>query len=79
MSNVEYNCLVEVTLEVIGGRWKCVILWWLRRGAKRFGELKLLIPEITQKVLTQQLCELEEDKLIIEKPIVKHLLELNIR
>ncbi|MBD3887227.1 winged helix-turn-helix transcriptional regulator [Phormidium tenue FACHB-886] len=64
MSNAEYHCPVEVTLEVISGRWKCVILWWLRRDAKRFGELKSLIPKITQKVLTQQLRELEEDGLI---------------
>ncbi|NJR75184.1 MAG: helix-turn-helix transcriptional regulator, partial [Scytonema sp. CRU_2_7] len=61
---LEYTCPVEVTLEVIGGKWKCVILWWLRRDAKRFSELRLLIPGITQKVLTQKLRELERDGLI---------------
>ncbi len=60
----KYSCPVEVTIEAIGGKWKCVILWWLRRDARRFGELKLLISNITQKVLTQQLRELEKEGLI---------------
>ena len=60
----QYGCPVEVTVEVIGGKWKCTILWWLRRGAKRFGELIQLIPRISRKVLTQQLRELERDGLI---------------
>lgn len=60
----QYGCPVEVTVEVIGGKWKCTILWWLRRGAKRFGELMQLIPRINQKVLTEQLRELERDGLI---------------
>jgi DNA-binding HxlR family transcriptional regulator/CheY-like chemotaxis protein len=60
----KYPCPVEVTIEAIGGKWKCVILWWLRRDARRFGELKLLMPTISQKVLTQQLRELETEGLI---------------
>ncbi len=63
-SKENYNCPVEVTLEIISGKWKCVILWWLRQGTKRFNELKLLIPGISQKVLTQQLRELEQDGLV---------------
>lgn len=59
-----YGCPVEVTVEAIGGKWKCTIIWWLRRGAKRFGELMQLIPRINQKVLTKQLRELERDGLI---------------
>ena len=60
----QYGCPVEVTVEVIGGKWKCTILWWLRRGSKRFGELMQLIPKISRKVLTQQLRELERDGLV---------------
>lgn len=61
---IQYGCPVEITVEVIGGKWKCVILWWLRQDAKSFGELKQLISGITSKVLTQQLRELEVDSLI---------------
>ncbi len=64
MAIKKYGCPVEFTLDRIGGKWKCVILWRLRRGSKRFGELMELMPEISQKVLTTQLRELEADALI---------------
>ena len=57
-------CPVETTLEVIGGKWKTVILYHLREGKKRFGELKRAMPLTTQKVLTQQLRELEADGVV---------------
>ncbi|MDF2961049.1 MAG: HxlR family transcriptional regulator [Paenibacillus sp.] len=55
-----YNTAVEATLEVIGGKWKPVILFHLTFGKKRNNEFRSLIPAITQKVLTQQLRELDE-------------------
>ena len=64
MDNKKYNISVEATLEVIGGKWKCVILCHLTHGKKRTSELKRLMPNITQKMLTQQLRELEEDGVI---------------
>jgi len=64
ISDVKYSCPVEVTIKRIGGKWKSVILWWLRQSQKSFGELKHLIPSISSKVLTQQLRELEEDRLV---------------
>jgi DNA-binding HxlR family transcriptional regulator len=64
MKNKKYNISVEATLEVIGGKWKCVILCHLTHGKKRTSELKKLMPNITQKMLTQQLRELEEDGVI---------------
>ncbi|NIK79177.1 DNA-binding HxlR family transcriptional regulator [Paenibacillus castaneae] len=64
----EINCHKELTLAVIGGKWKLIILWHLGlEGTKRFGELKKLIPNITQKMLTNQLRELEEDQLLLRK------------
>lgn len=64
MQTKKYNIAVEATLEVIGGKWKCVILCHLTHGRKRTSELKRLMPNITQKMLTQQLRELEEDGVI---------------
>ncbi|MNI15567.1 HTH-type transcriptional activator HxlR [compost metagenome] len=65
---MEINCEKELTLAVIGGKWKLIILWHLGlEGTKRFSELKKLIPSITQKMLTNQLRELEEDQLVHRK------------
>lgn len=64
MKQKKYNISVEATLEVIGGKWKCVILCHLTHGKKRTSELKRLMPDITQKMLTQQLRELEGDGVI---------------
>ncbi len=64
MEKKRYNIAVEATLEVIGGKWKCVILCHLTHGKKRTSELKKLMPNITQKMLTQQLRELEDDGVI---------------
>lgn len=60
-------CPVQTTLQVIGGKWKPAILWNMDRGTIRFGELKRSLPGITQKMLTQQLRELEEDGIIWRK------------
>ena len=60
-----YNTAVEATLEVIGGKWKPVILFHLTFGKKRNHEFRSLIPAITQKMLTQHLRELEEEGVIL--------------
>ena len=59
-----YNCPVEATIDVIGGKWKPLILWWLHQRNYRFAELRRLIPGITEKVLTQHLRELEADGIV---------------
>lgn len=62
----EYYCSVELSLAVLGGKWKPLILWHLGRqkDVMRFGQLKATIPRITQKMLTQQLRELEHDGIV---------------
>lgn len=59
-----YRCSVEATLDLVGGRHKSLVLWHLRNGTLRFGELGRCIPQATPKMLTQQLRELEADGLV---------------
>lgn len=67
-----YGCPVEATLAVIGGKWKGVILYHLMSGTKRFNEFRRLMPDITQRMLTLQLRELEKDG-IIHREIFKEV------
>lgn len=55
---------VRATINVLGGKWKLLILWFLKDQARRPSELKKLIPEISEKVLIQQLRELEKDDVV---------------
>ncbi|WP_236788519.1 helix-turn-helix domain-containing protein [Amycolatopsis sp. GM8] len=59
-----YYCPVELTLDVVGGRWKPVILAHLKEGVHRYGELRRRMPGISEKMLTQQLRDLEADGLV---------------
>ena len=56
-----YHCALDVTMELVGGKWKTIVLWYLRKDKKRFSELRKLIPGITEKMLSMQLRQLEQD------------------
>ncbi len=58
------SCEVETTLQIIGGRWKVLIIRELLLGIRRFGELQRALPGVTQKMLTQQLREMEQDGIV---------------
>jgi DNA-binding HxlR family transcriptional regulator len=62
-----YHCGLEAALDVIGGKWKPLILWHLQTERRRFGELKRLVQGISEKVLIQQLKELQADGIIHRK------------
>lgn len=59
-----YKCAIAHALDVFGGKWKPLILWHLQDKVMRFGELQRTMAGVTQKMLTQQLRQLEEDGLI---------------
>jgi DNA-binding HxlR family transcriptional regulator len=67
MANEEFGCPVEITLALLGSKWKILILRELFVGTKRFGELSRGVPNISQKMLTQQLRQMEADNLIKRK------------
>lgn len=75
-----FNCPVEATIELIGGKYKAVILWHLMEDKKRFSELKRLIPKATEKMLAQQLRDMEKDGLIIRTvyPVVPPKVEYSL-
>ncbi len=76
----EFNCPIEATIDLIGGKYKAIILWNLIDNTLRFNELKKILPKATPKMLTQQLRELEEDKLIIREvfPVIPPKVEYSL-
>jgi DNA-binding HxlR family transcriptional regulator len=76
-----FNCEKELTLNIIGGKWKMLIMWHLGKdGTLRFSELKALIPGITQRMLVNQLRELEEDFIVHREvyPVVPPKVEYSL-
>lgn len=63
----EYRCPVELTIDLIGGKWKALLLWELSDKTLRFNELIRLFPNATRKMLTQQLKEMERNGLILRQ------------
>ncbi|MEO5756168.1 MAG: helix-turn-helix domain-containing protein [Mesorhizobium sp.] len=61
------SCGLGPALEVIGGKWKALLLWQVHKAPVRFGELKRLVPKISEKMLIQQLREMEADGIIHRK------------
>ena len=75
-----FNCPIEATIDLIGGKYKVLILWHLIDSTLRFNQISKLIPHATPKMLTQQLRELEKDNLIVRKvyPVVPPKVEYSL-
>lgn len=78
--NTDEICPVAATLDLIGGKYKALILWYLSDGRRRFSELRKMISSATPKMLTQQLRELEAHKLIHREvfPVVPPKVEYSL-
>jgi DNA-binding HxlR family transcriptional regulator len=62
-----YGCGLEAALAVVGGKWKPIVLWQLAQGSRRFGELRRLVTGISEKMLIQQLREMEADGIVVRR------------
>ena len=67
MKRQTYGCGLEAALAVVGGKWKPIVLWQLAQGPRRFGELRRLVTGISEKMLIQQLREMEADGIVARK------------
>ncbi len=74
------KCPVETAIDVLAGKWKILILWYLRRDTLRFNELQKLLPRTTQKMLIQKLRELEKDGIVHREvyPVVPPKVEYSL-
>ncbi|MBE8724824.1 winged helix-turn-helix transcriptional regulator [Flavobacterium hungaricum] len=67
IENKTYPCTVSLVMDLIGGKWKAVILYHLKENPKRYNELRKEMPTVTERTLSLQLKQLEEDKIIFRK------------
>lgn len=67
LNGTYYYCPVDLTLQIVGGRWKGIVIWNLREEKKRFSELKRILVTINDKMLSQVLRELEEQGVVSRK------------
>lgn len=65
--NDTYRCSLQLAIDVLGGKWKMRILWYLQEGPQRFSDFMRRMPDISQKALTQQLRDLEDAKIVHRK------------
>lgn len=80
IENTIEKCPVETALDVLAGKWKILILWYLRGKTLRFNELQKLLPRTTQKMLIQKLRELEKDNIVHREvyPVVPPKVEYSL-
>ncbi|MGD1843163.1 MAG: winged helix-turn-helix transcriptional regulator [Thermonemataceae bacterium] len=71
LNDKTFHCAMDVSMSFMGGKWKTVVLWYLRKETLRFGQLRKLCPQITERMLSITLKQLEEDGLVSRKVYTK--------
>ncbi|MEN0047673.1 MAG: helix-turn-helix domain-containing protein [Bacteroidota bacterium] len=71
LNDRKYHCAMDIAMSFIGGKWKTVVLWYLKKEKKRFGELRKQCPQITERMLSITLKQLEEDDIVSRKVYTK--------
>jgi DNA-binding HxlR family transcriptional regulator len=64
MKKRTYSCGLDASLSIVGGKWKCLILWGIGQDSRRFGQLKRIVVGISEKMLIQELREMELDGIV---------------
>ena len=71
LNDRQYHCAMDLAMSFLGGKWKTVVLWYLKSEKKRFGELSKQCPQITERMLSITLKQLEEDGLVLREVYTK--------
>ena len=67
LNGTQFHCAMDITMSFLGGKWKTVVLWYIRNDKKRFVEISKLIPQITERMLSITLKQLEADGLVLRE------------
>lgn len=67
IEGTQYHCAMDVAMSYLGGKWKTVVLWYLKNEKRRFAELKKIIPQVSDRMLSITLRQLEEDGLVLRE------------
>ncbi len=74
-----FHCVLDVTIHFLGGKWKSIIIWYLRDGPRRFNSLRKRIPDITEKMLSLQLKNLEANGIVERTVLTQKPLSVDYR
>ena len=67
IDGTQFHCAMDVAMSYLGGKWKTVVLWYLKREKRRFDDLKKIVPHVSDRMLSITLRQLEEDGMVLRE------------